>query len=102
MIDLGGIFDAAFDQVGLREEVLVLGAGDSPPSFQARFEQPQQIIIQDQVHDTDYSIEYTTASVPRLTVGATLQIRGARYRVKQPPVMQGDGHWSIAELEKIR
>lgn len=101
-MDFGSILDSAFDQVGLREEVLVLGAGDPPPSFRAKFEQPQQIVIQDQVHDTDYSVEYTTADVPRLKVGALLEIRGASYRVKLPPVMLGDGHWSIAELEKIR
>jgi len=92
-------FDEAFDAVGLRETVQVLNA--SFPPFKARFDRPQQIIVGDQIHTTDYAIEYTTSDAPGLAYDNQLSILDVVYRVKQPPVAQGDGYWTIAQLEPL-
>lgn len=100
-MDFGSVLDSAFDQVGLRDEVTVLGGAAPLPTFRARFDQPQRILEADRVHITDYAIEYTTADVVPLRVGTKLLIKGVTYSVTQPPAAQGDGHWTIADLEKI-
>lgn len=93
------LFDEAFDAAGLRVAATLL-KGDRP-HFQARFERPQQIMLEDQVHTTNYSIEYTTGAVPAINLGDQIEIAGTSYRVIQPPVAQGDGYWTIAELEPV-
>lgn len=101
------LFDNAFDAAGLRGPVTLLKGGQ--PTFQARFERPQQILVDDQVHTTDYSIEYTTRDVPQIVADDRIRIDAedwtpldaGTYRVIQPPVVQGDGHWTIALLEKV-
>lgn len=93
------LFDEAFDRAGLRVQATPLQAGRS--SFQARFERPQQIMLEDQVHTTNYSIEYTSSAASWLKLGDMLSIEGDTYRVIQPPVAQGDGYWTIAELEEV-
>ena len=100
-MDFGSILDSAFDPVGLRDEVTVLGGTAPLPTFRARFDQPQRVLLEDRVHVTDYMIEYTTAEAPRLRVGSRLLIKGETYSVTQPPAAQGDGHWTIADLEKV-
>lgn len=93
------LFDEAFDAVGLRETVTLLKSMAPNPTFQARFDRPQQIMLDDQIHTTDYSIEYTTADVPEIYMDDLLAIGGVVYRVKQPPVVTGNGHWTVALLE---
>jgi len=93
------LFAEAFDAVGMREEVVPYKHNLAFPSFQARFDRPQQIMLDDQVHTTAYSIEYTTADCPDLEMDDLVDIGQAFYRVKQPPVIQGDGTFTIAELE---
>jgi hypothetical protein len=99
------IFNKAFDRVGLREKVVVV---DSPlliPEFRAKFERPQRIFAEDQVHTTDYAVEYTTSDAPGLCVGTVLDIGEGgvlgRYRVIQPPLALDDGFWSNALLEAV-
>lgn len=95
------LFDEAFDAVGLREEVtLVKGTLPCPP-FRAKFDRPQQILLDDQIHTTDYTIEFTTADCPMLGMDDQVAILGVVYSVKQPPVMQGDGYWTVALLEPV-
>lgn len=94
------LFDAAFDAVGLRETVTLM-KGMPFPTFQARFDRPQQIMLDDQIHTTDYSIEYTTGDVPAILYDDQVQVGGVTYRVKQAPTMLGDGHWSVAQLEPV-
>lgn len=93
------LFDEAFDAAGLRVSATPVANGRL--AFQVRFERPQQIMLDDQVHTTDYTIEYTTADAPWLALDARLEIEGDTYRVIQPPVAQGDGHWTIAQLERV-
>lgn len=93
------LFDEAFDVAGLRVTATLL-KGDHP-QFKVRFEQPQQIMLDDQVHTTNYSIEYTTHDVPAIEWDDRIEIAGVTYRVIQPPVTQGDGYWTIAELERV-
>lgn len=93
------LFDAAFDAAGLRETVTPLKP--SFPAFQARFDRPQQIIMDEQIHTTDYAIEYTTSAAPNLARDDELSVGGVRYRVKQKPMAQGDGYWTIAQLEPL-
>lgn len=93
------LFDDAFDAAGLRVTATLLKSGR--PQFQVRFEQPQRIMLDDQVHTTDYTIEYTTADVPEISLNDRIEIDGVTYRVIQPPVAQGDGYWTIAQLESV-
>lgn len=92
------LFDEAFDAAGIRVKATLLKGGQ--PDFQVRFERPQQIMLDDQVHTTSYSIEYTTSAAPPISMDDQIRIGGETYRVVQPPVAQGDGYWTIAELEK--
>lgn len=93
------LFDEAFDAAGIREEVTLYRGGLPLPSFRARFDRPQQIMLDDQIHTTDYTIEYTTADCPDLEMDDEVDILDVTYTVKEPPVIQGDGHWTIALLE---
>lgn len=93
------LFDEAFDAAGLRVTATLVKGGRH--DFQARFERPQQIMLDEQVHTTNYSIEYTTGDVPEVRRGDQVEIAGQTYRVVQPPVAQGDGYWTIAELERV-
>ena len=92
------LFDEAFDAVGLRDTVTLL-KGAPYPTFQARFEQPQQIMLDDQVHTTNYSIEYTTSAVTAIKCEDKVRNKGVTYTAKQPPTLTGDGYWTIAQLE---
>ena len=94
------IFDAAFDAAGMREAVVYLTGGTPPPEFHARFDRPQRVMLDGEVHTTEYSIEFTTADAPALKYRDLLLIGGVRYRVRQELVAQGDGHWTVAELEE--
>jgi len=93
------LFDEAFDRAGIRVQATLLKGGY--PDFQVKFERPQQIMLDDQVHTTNYSIEYTTGDVPSIARNDQVRIDGVTYRVIQPPVAQGDGYWTIAELEGL-
>lgn len=94
------LFGEAFDAAGLRTEVALIKAGGSI-IFRARFEQPQQILADEQVHTTNYWIEYESAKSPALSFDDVLLIQGVTYRVVQPPRAQGDGYFVIAELEQV-
>lgn len=94
------LFGEAFDVAGLRSEVALIKAGGSI-IFRARFEQPQHIMADDQVHTTHYWIEYESAKAPALSIDDVVLINGASYRVVQPPRAQGDGYFVIADLEKV-
>ncbi len=94
-------FDAAFDRIGVREEVTLIKGAPPYLTFQARFDRPQQIVLDGEVHTTEYSIECTTSDVPNLKYHDVLMIGGARYRLRNPPLAQGDGYWTRASLELI-
>ncbi len=93
------LFDEAFDRAGLREQVepVVGGVPDTP--FQARFDRPQEIMLDEQIHTTDYSIEYAHHECPSLDAGDAVVIGGVAYNVIQPPRRQGDGYYAVAQLE---
>ncbi|GAA5231752.1 hypothetical protein GCM10025795_02370 [Verticiella sediminum] len=101
------VFDRAFDAVGIRVPVRRLVGNTPGPEFRARFDRPQELVLDGLVHTTDYAIECTSADVqPPLADADVLQIevrRGVfeRYRVNQEPLVQGDGHWTRATLERL-
>ncbi len=69
--------------------------------FVVGFVQPEQLILGDSVQTAQIEIEYATADAT-LTVGTSLTINGAQYRVNQPPRQQGDGTFTRASLEVQR
>jgi hypothetical protein len=97
-------FDRAFDQAGMRQCIVRLIDGQPAGEFQARFDRPQQIIMDGLVVNTEYSIEFTTSDVASpLKFGEIVRIEVSRgvfrnFRVKQEPLAQGDGYWTRAEL----
>ena len=105
------LFDRAFDAAGIRESVALVVGGVVQPPFQARFDRPQQIVLDGEVHTTDYVIEFTTADAPNLAYHSQIRIGGKvvdgqyvggdLYRVVQEPLVQGDGHWTRAQLERL-
>lgn len=101
------IFDQAFDHAGMRQQVRRLIDGIVVGEFNARFDRPQMFVLDGMAHTTDYSLEYTTTDVsPALSFHDEVEIevsRGVweRYRVNQIPLVQGDGHWTRLELEKL-
>ena len=103
------VFDRAFDQAGMRQTVvrLIDGQPASKP-FQARFDRPQQIVLDGEAHTTEYSIEFTTSDLPsQLEYGDILRVEVSKgvsedFRVKQEPLVQGDGYWTRVELGIIK
>ena len=103
------VFDRAFDQAGMRQTVvrLVDGQPASKP-FQARFDRPQQIVLDGEVHTTEYSIEFTTSDLQtQLEYGDILRVEVSKgvhqdFRVKQEPLVQGDGYWTRVGLGIIK
>lgn len=72
-----------------------------PVEFDADFVQPGQLILGEAVHSDQVQIEYQTGAAPDLHVGERLVMDGAAtYRVRQPPLKQGDGFFSRVELER--
>jgi len=98
---LNARFDRAFERIGVREQMYLVREGMPNLPFLARFDRPQEYVLEGLAHSTDYSIEYTTSDIPRLTVGSVLLIQGTQYRVNNEPKTQGDGYWTIATLEAI-
>lgn len=102
------VFDQAFDQAGMRQRVVRLVGGMPAGEFQARFDRPQQIVMDGLVVTTDYSIEFTTSDVqPPLQFNDVVQVEVSKgvlrsFRVKQEPLVQGDGYWTRAELGIIK
>ncbi|AWB32375.1 head-tail joining protein [Orrella marina] len=94
------VFDRAFDRLGLRQKVEPHGFTHFEP-FMARFERPQEIMLEDQIHTTDYSIEYTYADCPGLKIDDQLKIGSQVFKVHQPPTRQGDGYYAVAQLEEV-
>lgn len=98
------VFDQAFDQAGMRQRVVRLVDGLPAGEFQARFDRPQQIVMDGLVVNTEYSIEFTTSDVASpLQFGETVRVEVSKgvfqnFRVKQEPLAQGDGYWTRAEL----
>ncbi|MPS30637.1 MAG: hypothetical protein E2576_14295 [Alcaligenaceae bacterium] len=105
------LFDRAFDAAGIREPVALVVDGVARSPFQARFDRPQQIVLDGEVHTTDYGIEFTTADAPDLAYHSQIRIGGQvvdgqyvggdLYRVAQEPLVQGDGYWTRAQLERL-
>jgi len=105
------LFDRAFDAAGIREPVAMVIGGVTQPHFMARFDRPQEIVLDGEVHTTDYVIEFTTADAPGLEYHSQIRIGGQvvgdqyvggdLYRVAQEPLVQGDGYWTRAQLERL-
>jgi len=94
------LFDEAFDQAGIRDEVTLI-TGEAPyPTFMAKFDMPQQVVLDGEVHTTDYVIEFTSADVDGLEYHSLVMINNVRYRVRDEPMIVGDGHWTRTALEK--
>jgi hypothetical protein len=72
-----------------------------PVAFDVDFVQPGQLILGEAVLSDQVQVEYETRSAPDLRVGERLVLDGATtYRVRQPPLKQGDGFYSRVELEQ--
>lgn len=101
------VFDRAFDRAGIRQRVIRLISGSPAGEFMARFDRPQQIIMDGVAHTTDYVIEFTTTDVPGgLEYHDLVDIEVSkgvleRFRVNQEPLQQGDGYWTRATLERM-
>jgi hypothetical protein len=89
----------AFKAAGMLHAVARSDAAP-PAAFDADFVQPGQLILGDAVHSDQVQIEYQTGAAPDLRVGERLVIAGSTYRVRQPPLKQGDGFFSRVELER--
>lgn len=100
MIWDNNVFDTAFDAAGLREEIEVLSGPQAGHKFRARFECPQKLILDGQAHSTDYSIEYTTSDARSIAYQTLLRVGEQNFRVRDEPSTLGDGHWSVALLER--
>lgn len=102
------IFDRAFDRAGIRQQVRRLSGGQQIGDiFRGRFDRPQAFVLDGDFHTTDYSLEFTTKDAGVFRVLDELEIEVApgqweRYRVKQEPLIQGDGHWTRLELQEVR
>ncbi|NYT38874.1 hypothetical protein ERD78_18845 [Allopusillimonas soli] len=94
-------FDRAFERIGVRERVYLVREGEPDQPFMARFDRPQEYVLDGQAHTTDYSIEFTTSEMPNLTLDSQVRIHGQLYRVNNEPLAQGDGYWTIATLEAL-
>lgn len=92
-------FDRAFERIGVREQAYLVRQGQPDLPFLARFDRPQQYVLDGQAHTTDYAIEFTTSEVPGLAYHSLVRIAGVLYRVNNEPLAQGDGYWTIATLE---
>lgn len=71
-----------------------------PVAFDADFVQPGQLILGEAVQSDQVQLEYETRAAPDLRVGERLVLDGSTYRVRQPPLKQGDGFYSRVELER--
>ena len=60
---------------------------------------PSEIIAGGMVISTDYSLTYSTASMPNLQHGSAITVGGAAYTVRDVRA-QDDGTFSIAYLSK--
>lgn len=89
----------AFKAAGLLHTALRSDAVP-PAGFDVDFVQPGQVILAEAVHSDQVQVEYVTATAPDLRVGERLEIADSAYRVRQPPLKQGDGFFSRAELER--
>lgn len=94
-------FDEAFDRAGFRQEIWLVRQGKPDFPFKARFDRPDLAVMDGDVHTTDYKIEYATAEVPGIKYRSVIRIGGETYRVKDEPLVRGDGYWSLAQLEKL-
>lgn len=94
-------FDRAFERIGVRQEIWLVRSGQPDFPFKARFDRPDQVVMDGEIHTTDYSIEYTTAEVQGIKRRSVIRIGDETYRVKEEPLVRGDGYWSIAQLEQV-
>ena len=92
-------FDKAFERIGVREQAYFVREGQADLPFMARFDRPQEYVLDGQAHTTDYTIEFTTSEVPALEYESLVRIDGVLYRVNNQPLAQGDGYWTVATLE---
>lgn len=108
MIWDNSIFDSAFDSAGIRQRVRRLAGGQPVGNvFKGRFDRPQAIVFDGDFHTTDYVLEFTTTDTGPFSPRDELEIEVSpdcweRYRVKQEPLIQGDGHWTRLELQEVR
>jgi hypothetical protein len=78
----------------------VAKAGGKRVEFDVYFKRPDVLVLADDVHSTDFRIEYETRSVT-LNVGDRIEANCKHYRVRQPPMAQGDGFFTQALLEEV-
>ena len=68
--------------------------------FHVDYRQPDQVVLDGMVHNTDYSIEYQAGDVT-LKRDDLLQVDDVPFKVRQTPTAKGNGFFMIALLEKV-
>lgn len=69
--------------------------------FDCGFFQPDQLIMSDEVQDTDYMIEYETRDAVSPRVDDRIHVCGMEFKVRQPPMRKGNGFYSTVLLTKV-
>ncbi len=90
----------AFKRSGLLVSVAYKPGTAAERAFDAQWLQPDQLLLGDDAHGTDFEIEYQTADAPPLGKDDPLRINGIAYLVRQKPRTQGDGHFTRCLLGK--
>jgi hypothetical protein len=94
------VFWPVFKDAGMLAVVTYQPPVGALVSFDAGFNRPDQVVLDGMVHSTDFSIEYQRADV-ELKRGFLIVIDGMTYKVRQSPLVKGDGTFAIAILEEV-
>ncbi|WP_321914814.1 hypothetical protein [Paraburkholderia sp. J11-2] len=97
-------FWPAFKSAGLLERVTLVG--EPPLEFDGGLNRPDRGIFDERAQAGENILEYQTADVPGMRVGAQLVIeRGPNagtYKVTRKPMQDRAGYFSTVPLERLR
>lgn len=95
------VFLAAAKATGMLKVATFIAAGGGSVSLDVGFNQPDELMLSDQVQSREYMIEYESAAGAALLSGTLVTIDGVVYRVRAAPRSVRDGFFSTAELTKV-
>lgn len=93
-------FFAAFKDAGMLDEAVFVGTDGTEHRTDVGFVRPDELLLNEMVHITQYQIEYESATLPGLRDGSEIVIVGKKYSVQGKPLAQANGFYSIAGLIK--
>jgi hypothetical protein len=93
------IFFEAFKSAGLLEPCVYKPGTPSEKTFDAGWQQPDNLFLGDEAQATDYLLEFQTADLPTLRNGDPITVAGVAFTVRAPAQKRGDGFFSSVALK---